>query len=100
VYYPQNAEDIIKLKIGDISFTFNDLLNIWIDWRNCTAHNGGIYSFYTGKRNVHPKIKEMINEMKKLKMPVEFGEDRSLMLLRDVSTKVVESFICDKIKNT
>lgn len=98
VYHPQDIEKTIKLKLGELLFTFNDLINMWLDWRNCTAHDGGIYSYYSGLRKVHPKIKVMIDEMNKLNLPVEFGEDRSLMVLRDVCTKVVEAFICDKIK--
>lgn len=97
VYHPQDVEKNIKLKLGERFFTFDDLISMWLDWRNCTAHDGGIHSYYSGLRKVHPKIKEMIYEMNKLNMPIEFGEDRSLMVLRDVCTKVVEAYICDKI---
>jgi len=33
----------------------------------------------------------------KLNMLIEYGEDRSLMLLRDVCTKVVETYVSDSI---
>ena len=96
-YQPNDVNQNIKLKLGDKTFTFNELTLMWLDWRNCTAHNGGIYSYFEGLRKVHPKIEEMIEEMIKLGMPIEYGEDRSLMLLRDVCTKVVERYISDKI---
>jgi len=98
-YEPQDAENIVKLSLGNCHFSLDDLLQMWHDWRNCTAHEGGIYSYYSGLRKIHPRIKDMIDEMTKLEMPVEFGEDRCLMLLRDVCTKIVENYITDKIKS-
>jgi len=97
-YHPQDDEKNIKLKLGERYFAFDDLLSMWLDWRNCTAHDGGIYSYYSDFRKVHSKIKEMIYEMKKLNMLIELGEDRSLVVLRDVCTKIVEAYICYKIK--
>lgn len=99
VYSSQDVEKTITLKLGDCNFSFDDLLSMWLDWRNCTAHDGGIHAYFAGYRKVHPKIEAMINEMKKLNFPVEFGEDRSLMLLKDVSTKVVEAYISDRINS-
>ncbi|MCK4407034.1 MAG: hypothetical protein KAV44_05110 [Bacteroidales bacterium] len=97
-YQPQDVNQNIKLKLGDKTFTFDDLAVMWLDWRNCTAHQGGIRSYFEGLRKVHAKIEEMIDEMIKLDMPVEYGEDRSLMLLRDVCTKVVERYLSDNIE--
>ena len=97
-YHPDDANQDIKLELGDKTFVFDELALMWLDWRNCTAHQGGIHSYFEGLRKVHPKIEEMIKEMIKLDMPIEYGEDRSLMLLRDVCTKVVERYICDKIE--
>ena len=96
-YQPNDVNQNIKLTLGDKTFTFNELALMWLDWRNCTAHQGGIHSYFEGLRKIHPKIEEMIKEMIKLDMPIEYGEDRSLMLLRDVCTKVVERYISDKM---
>lgn len=99
VYSSHDVEKTISLKLGDSTFSFDDLLNMWLDWRNCTAHDGGIHAYFAGYRKVHPKVEAMINEMKKQNIPVEFGEDRSLMLLKDVCTKVVEAYISDRINS-
>jgi len=69
---------------------------MWIDWRDSTAHNGGIYAIHTGLRKAHPFNLKMLEEMRKRNMPIEFGEDRSLFILKDVCTQVVSAFIDDK----
>ena len=74
VYSSHDVEKTISLKLGDSTFSFDDLLNMWLDWRNCTAHDGGIHAYFAGYRKVHPKVEAMINEMKKQNIPVEFGE--------------------------
>jgi hypothetical protein len=97
-YRPKDASQNVKLVLGNRTFAFNDLLSMWLDWRNLTAHHGGIYAYFEGLQKVHGKIQEMIEEMKSLNMPIEYGEDRGLMLLRDVCTIVVERYITDKIE--
>lgn len=97
LYLPQDVEKIVRLELGEQRFSFNDLLQMWIDWRDCTAHNGGIYSYFDGHRKINKNIVAMIEEMKKNNIPLEFGEDRSLMVLRDVCSKLVEAYINDKV---
>lgn len=97
-FYPQDIDKAIHLKIGEQKFTSNELFSMWLSWRDCTAHHGGIYAYYAGIKKVHSQLKRMIEEMEKLNLPIEFGEDRSFMLLRDICTKVVEAFISNKIQ--
>lgn len=96
-YRPQDAEQAIKLSLGNYEFNFNDLLIMWISWRDLTAHNGGIYAAYAGIRKAHPNNLRMIGEMRRLNMPIEYGEDRSLLILKDVCTQVVSAFINDQL---
>lgn len=95
-YAPQEVEQVVTLSIGECKFSFYDLLKMWIDWRDSTAHNGGIYAIHTGLRKAHPFNLKMLEEMRKRNMPIEFGEDRSLFILKDVCTQVVSAFIDDK----
>jgi len=92
-YKPQNIDDSIKLVLGNRTFCFDELVTMWLDWRDLTAHHGGIYAYYAGLKKIHGRNVDMINEMNRLNRPVEFGEDRSLMLLKDVTTKVVKSYV-------
>ena len=96
-YAPQNVEQVVKLSLGSHEFTFKDLLEMWLDWRNLTAHHGGIYANYAGFRKAHPCNKKMIAEMQRLNMPVVYGEDRSLFILKDLCIQVVSAFINDKL---
>lgn len=99
-YEPKNIEQIVTLTLGIHDFSFENLLHMWFDWRNLTAHHGGIYAYYARLRKAHVCNVKMIQEMKKLNMPVEYGEDRSLFILKDVCTQVVSAFITDKLKKT
>ncbi len=92
-YDVETIENEIKLVFGNESFNYNELVAMWLDWRDMTSHNGGIYSYYSDLRKMHGRNIDMINEMKRLNRPVEFGEDRSLMLLKDVTTKVVRAYV-------
>jgi len=96
-YSPQNVEDVVKLFLGSQEFTFNDLLKMWLNWRDLTAHHGGIYAYYAGHKKIHPCNKKMIEEMELLNMPVVYGEDRSLFVLKDLCIQVVAAFINDKL---
>lgn len=96
-YSPKDVEQVAKLSLGNYEFCFNDLLNMWLDWRNSAAHNGGIYAVYAGIRKAHSYNVKMIEEMRRLNMPIEYGEDRSLLILKDVCTHVVSAFINDHL---
>ena len=96
-YDPQDIEQVAKVSLGGHEFKFTELSSMWHDWRNLTAHHGGIYAHYTGTRKAHNGNVRMIEAMKSLNMPLEYGEDRSIFILKDVCTQVVSAFITNKL---
>ncbi len=84
---------VIKLELGPLVFELEQLLKMWLNWRDITAHNGGINSFYEGKKNICFENKLMIEEMRKMNLVLDYGEDRSNLLLKDICAKVVEFYL-------
>jgi len=94
----ENAEIMVQLKLGDESFDFITLLRIWYNFRNYTAHNGGLFVQKIIDDKIYSGINRLLETMNKLNMPFEYGEDRSLMKLQDVVKNVVKKYISGSLK--
>lgn len=89
----ETANNTIVLKLGEESFNFKQLTEIWYNLRNYTAHNGGFYNYKRSGRKVNSKVRRLINALNNNKMRFEYGEDRSLMILKDVVDRVMKHYI-------
>lgn len=93
-----NIEQVYSLKLGKHSFTFKELLKMWNAWRDLTAHNGGMYAHYHGRRTrIQGDIRRLITAMKDENLILDFGEDRCHYLLRDAAVRAVEALVEKRI---
>lgn len=92
------AHKSIILKLGEENFIFKQLTEIWFSLRNYTAHNGGYYNYRRNGNRPNPKVERLINALDKNKMRFVYGEDRSLMLFKDVVFRVMKHYIMENAK--
>lgn len=96
-YHPADPEKIVVLKVGERLFSFSELLAMWLNWRDTTAHHGSLGAYHDGTVRVHGGLVDLMRVSLKNGILMEYGDERSLFVLKDVVVTVVKRHIKNSI---
>lgn len=89
----EEIEKNIDLKLGNESFNFHQLTQIWYKIRSYTAHCGGISIAMNRQREKYKPLERLIKATKDAGLQFAYGDERSLLILQHVTEKAVKNFI-------